>query len=109
MKAKINNSKEIFNICNSVKNNIRWYTLRNNEDKKFIKHIEKTYNFKFIDKQTLLKQIDFIKSFDSSLLWNKEFMGLKKHESICAVSCEITSFMNNIIGGYYDDKISIIN
>jgi hypothetical protein len=97
------NRNEIFDICYSIRQNLNWYSLKN--DEKIAKSLEKTYGFKFVDKKTLLNNIKIIENFDINLLWNKEFMQVKKSDSICAVSSEIYNYIKRIKSGFFNEML----
>jgi len=88
------NSTEFNNICHQVKENIRWVDAKGRKD--IAKHLEKKYRFKFVDSETLSKQIDKLKSFDINLLFDKSFWGLSQSESISAVAAEPYGFIRRL-------------
>ena len=95
------NKKDFFETYNLVKKNIYWFNP--DLDIQTKKYIEKTENFKFIDKNELLNKIELLKNFDINLLYNKQFMGLKVSDSICAVASEPYNFLKRLNNDYYSE------
>jgi hypothetical protein len=88
------NSTEFRSICHQVKENIRWVDAKGRKD--IAKHLERKYGFKFVDSETLSKQIDKLKAFDINLLWDKSFWGLSQSDSISAVASEPYGFIKRL-------------
>jgi hypothetical protein len=88
------NSTEFNNVYHQVKQNIFWGDAKGRKD--IAKHLEKKYQFKFVDSETLSKQIDKLKSFDINLLWDKSFWGLSQSDSISAVAAEPHGFIKRL-------------
>ena len=83
---------EITNLCRNVQKTLFW----TDATPKVQKLAAKKDNFKFLDNTELNDAISKIKKFDSDLLWDRSYVGIARHESICAVSSELYGFICKI-------------
>jgi hypothetical protein len=85
---------EFFKLYNEVKQNLYWVDAMQNAD--IAIHIQKKYKFIFLTETELKAKIENLKKFDVNLLWDKNFMGLGRNDSICAVASEPDSFLRKL-------------
>ena len=92
------NKKEFIAVYNNVKISITFEG--HIFDSETIKRVEKRYGAKLLDTQSLSEAIKQLKDFDINKLWQADFWGLKKHESICAVATEVYQNLRKIRATY---------
>ena len=89
------NSSNLTTVVRNINKTFFWedYIKRNPKDKKLIERGEK---FTFLEGEELIQNIEKIKKFDINKVWDKSYMGLKQHDSICAVSSELSNNIKRI-------------
>lgn len=85
-------STQISSLCNNVQKTLFWA----DAEPAVQKLAASQYRFKLLDANELKSSIEKIKRFDTNKLWDKSFMGIAKHESICAASSELYGFIIKI-------------
>lgn len=93
-------STEFRSTLHNVTKTIFWSGIPEQNKRVTIKQIQKLYRFRFLSDNELTEAINKLKQFDINLLWDKQFWGLKKHESICAVASEPYQSLKRIKSTY---------
>jgi hypothetical protein len=90
------NKSEVLSLIHNVSKTLWWkdYFDANPKD---IKTVESRHGFIYLQSTDLVEAINKLKKFDINLLWDKEYMGLTKYDSICAVSTEPYNNLKRII------------
>jgi hypothetical protein len=93
-------STEFRSTLHNVTKTIFWSGVPDQNKRVTIKQIQKLYKFRFLSDNELTEAINKLKQFDINLLWDKQFWGLKKHESICAIANEPYQSLKRIKSTY---------
>jgi hypothetical protein len=82
------NKKQFLTLLRNVQKTEKWSAFSDGNTGITKRIIEKHERFKFLSETELSDAIKQLKQFDINQLWDKQFWGLNKQDSICAVASE---------------------
>lgn len=98
--------KTLFALVHQVNQNLFWFRYEGDAELKAL--VAKRYNFTFVTITELKEMIDQLNKFDINQIWDKKYMGIGLHESICAVSSELNTKLSKLRTIPFEDLIKML-